>query len=95
MFCLTDFSSRTGGLGAVSIGRNEGAGLGACLGSFPASVRPLVHVDSEATDGSVAALWLGARGVFMVLAKLPGAMGVLQYWGNRLRRRKAGLIEYK
>ena len=23
------------------------------------------------------------------------AQGVLQYWGNRLRRRKAGLIEYK
>jgi GT2 family glycosyltransferase len=35
------------------------------------------------------------RGVFMVLAKLPEALGVLQYWGNRLRRRKAGLIEYK
>jgi hypothetical protein len=33
--------------------------------------------------------------VFMVLAKLPEALGVLQYWGNRLRRRKAGLIEYK
>jgi GT2 family glycosyltransferase len=37
----------------------------------------------------------GERGVFMVLAKLPEALGVLQYWGNRLRRRKAGLIEYK
>lgn len=35
------------------------------------------------------------RGVFMVLAKVPEAMGVLQYWANRLRRRKAGLIEYK
>lgn len=35
------------------------------------------------------------RGVFIVLAKLPEALGVLQYWGNRLRRRKAGLIEYK
>jgi GT2 family glycosyltransferase len=42
-------------LGAVIIGRNEGARLVACLGSFPASVRPLVYVDSGSTDGSVAA----------------------------------------
>ena len=42
-------------LGAVIIGRNEGARLVACLASFPASVRPLVYVDSGSTDGSVAA----------------------------------------
>jgi GT2 family glycosyltransferase len=42
-------------VGAVIIGRNEGARLVACLGSFPASVRPLVYVDSGSTDGSVAA----------------------------------------
>ena len=42
-------------LGAVVIGRNEGVRLVACLGSFPASVRPLVYVDSGSTDGSVAA----------------------------------------
>lgn len=35
------------------------------------------------------------RGVFMVLAKVPEALGVIQYWGNRLRRRQARLIEYK
>lgn len=35
------------------------------------------------------------RGVFMVLAKVPEAVGVLQYWLNRLRRRQARLIEYK
>jgi GT2 family glycosyltransferase len=39
----------------VIIGRNEGARLVACLGSFPAHVRPLVYVDSGSTDGSVAA----------------------------------------
>jgi GT2 family glycosyltransferase len=42
-------------VGAVIIGRNEGARLVACLASFPASVRPLVYVDSGSTDGSVAA----------------------------------------
>ena len=31
----------------------------------------------------------------MVLGKLPEAHGVLQFWGNRLRRRRARLIEYK
>jgi GT2 family glycosyltransferase len=35
------------------------------------------------------------RGVFMVVGKLPEALGVLQYWGNRMRRRQARLIEYK
>jgi GT2 family glycosyltransferase len=42
-------------LGAVIIGRNEGARLVACLASFPDWVRPLVYVDSGSTDGSVAA----------------------------------------
>lgn len=45
----------SGALGAVIIGRNEGARLVACLASFPAEVRPLVYVDSGSTDGSVAA----------------------------------------
>lgn len=45
----------SGGLGAVIIGRNEGARLVACLASFPDWVRPLVYVDSGSTDGSVAA----------------------------------------
>ncbi len=40
-------------MGAVIIGRNEGARLVACLQSFPAHVRPLVYVDSGSTDGSV------------------------------------------
>ena len=52
---MTDQPFRSGGLGAVIIGRNEGARLVACLASFPASVRPLVYVDSGSTDGSVAA----------------------------------------
>jgi hypothetical protein len=30
-----------------------------------------------------------------VIAKVPEAQGVLQYHLNRLRRRRAGLIEYK
>lgn len=45
----------SGRIGAVIIGRNEGARLVACLASFPEWVRPLVYVDSGSTDGSVAA----------------------------------------
>ena len=33
--------------------------------------------------------------VFTVLGKLPEALGVLDYWANRLRGRRRGLIEYK
>jgi hypothetical protein len=32
---------------------------------------------------------------FLVLGKVPESHGVLTYWFNRLRHRKAGLIEYK
>lgn len=52
---MTDLSVMTPGVGAVIIGRNEGARLVACLASFPGWVRPLVYVDSGSTDGSVAA----------------------------------------
>lgn len=50
-----DHETLPGRVGAVIIGRNEGARLLACLDSFPAWVRPLVYVDSGSTDGSVAA----------------------------------------
>lgn len=40
---------------AVLIGRNEGARLVAALASIPATVGPVVYVDSGSTDGSVAA----------------------------------------
>lgn len=52
---MTDPFPHSGAVGAVIIGRNEGARLVACLASFPAEVRPLVYVDSGSTDGSVAA----------------------------------------
>lgn len=42
-------------IGAVVIGRNEGARLVACLGSIPDGVSPVIYVDSGSTDGSVAA----------------------------------------
>jgi len=35
------------------------------------------------------------RAVFTVLGKFPEALGVLDYWTGRLRRRKTGLFEYK
>jgi GT2 family glycosyltransferase len=35
------------------------------------------------------------RAVFLTLGKLPEAQGVLQYWMNRIFRRRSGLIEYK
>lgn len=44
-----------GSLGAVIIGRNEGARLVACLQSLSSGVYPLIYVDSGSTDGSVAA----------------------------------------
>jgi GT2 family glycosyltransferase len=52
---VTDAAPESPRLGAVIIGRNEGARLVACLASFPSTVRPLVYVDSGSTDGSVAA----------------------------------------
>jgi GT2 family glycosyltransferase len=52
---VTDQALTSAGVGAVVIGRNEGARLVACLASFPEWVRPLVYVDSGSTDGSVAA----------------------------------------
>jgi hypothetical protein len=33
--------------------------------------------------------------VFSVLGRFPEGLGALGYWVNRLRNRKAGLIEYK
>ncbi|MHA6723781.1 glycosyltransferase [Sphingomonas sp. RS2018] len=41
-------------LGIVAIGRNEGGRLKRCLASIPAGI-PVVYVDSDSTDGSVAA----------------------------------------
>lgn len=35
------------------------------------------------------------RAFFTVLGKLPEAQGVIGYWWGRLRRKRAGLIEYK
>lgn len=42
-------------IGAVVIGRNEGARLVQCLASIPDRVTQVVYVDSGSTDGSVAA----------------------------------------
>jgi hypothetical protein len=36
-----------------------------------------------------------AQAVFLVLGKLPEALGVLSYWAKRLSGREARLIEYK
>jgi hypothetical protein len=35
------------------------------------------------------------RALFLVLARFPEVQGVGSFWLNRLRRRRAGLIEYK
>ncbi len=67
---VTDPNPPPGRVGAVIIGRNEGARLVACLGSFPAWVRPLVYVDSGSTDGSVkAARAAGAEVVALDMAQ--------------------------
>jgi GT2 family glycosyltransferase len=62
-------SPASGRIGAVIIGRNEGARLLACLRSFPAGVRPRIYVDSGSTDGSLAAAReAGADGVALDMA---------------------------
>ncbi len=47
-------AERSGALGVVAIGRNEGERLVRCLASIGRAV-PVVYVDSASTDGSVAA----------------------------------------
>ncbi|MBK5926778.1 glycosyltransferase family 2 protein [Rhodobaculum claviforme] len=47
--------SRLASVGAVVIGRNEGARLIACLASLPEGLARVVYVDSGSDDGSVAA----------------------------------------
>lgn len=42
-------------IGAVIIGRNEGARFLACLASLPDSLAPVIYVDSGSTDGSIEA----------------------------------------
>lgn len=42
--------------------------------------------------GNAAMRW---RALFYVLGRFPEAQGVLQFWFNRLRRRRSTLIEYK
>lgn len=67
---VTDPDPTPGRMGAVIIGRNEGARLVACLASFPAWVRPLVYVDSGSTDGSVdAARAVGAEVVALDMTR--------------------------
>jgi GT2 family glycosyltransferase len=51
-------------IGAVVIGRNEGARLIACLASIPAEVAPVIYVDSGSTDESTVAA--GAAGAKVV-----------------------------
>ncbi|MGY6633098.1 MAG: glycosyltransferase family 2 protein [Alkalilacustris sp.] len=58
--------SGPGRVGAVVIGRNEGARLVLCLAAIPDTVRPVVYVDSGSTDGSPeAAARAGARVVML------------------------------
>ncbi len=57
-------------VGAVIIGRNEGARLVACLQSVVGQVAQVVYVDSGSNDGSVAAATVaGARVVALDLAR--------------------------
>ena len=59
-----------GRVGAVAIGRNEGARLKACLRSARRDASVVVYVDSGSTDGSVAlARELGAQAVELDLSR--------------------------
>ncbi|MBE1282080.1 MAG: glycosyltransferase [Rhodobacteraceae bacterium] len=60
----------TSPIGAVVIGRNEGARLIACLTSLTDQVEQIVYVDSGSTDGSVhAARDLGAKVVELDMSR--------------------------
>lgn len=69
-------------VGAVVIGRNEGARLVACLASLSGRASPVVYVDSGSTDGSVAA----ARAAGAVVVALDTREGF-----TAARARNAGL----
>ncbi len=68
---MTRQSKPSGQIGAVIIGRNEGARLVACLASFPRDVRPLIYVDSGSTDGSVAMARAAGAEVVALDMKVP------------------------
>ena len=68
---MTQQGLAAGSLGAVVIGRNEGARLVACLESLSSGVRPLVYVDSGSTDGSVAAATAAGAVVVALETKIP------------------------
>ena len=73
-------------LGAVVIGRNEGARLLRCLASLQGRATPVVYVDSGSTDGSVAA------------ARATGAEVValdMSYPFTAARARNAGIAQLK
>jgi hypothetical protein len=72
-------------LGALALG----PGALALLGLWPAQVLRLALREGAGRRES----W--ERAFFLVLGKLPEALGVLEYAGRRLIRRPAGLIEYK
>lgn len=63
--------SGAGTLGAVVIGRNEGARLERCLASLKGAASPLVYVDSGSTDGSVAAAQAAGARVVQLDASTP------------------------
>lgn len=76
-----------------------GAGLALALAVHPAWLALLLVFPlqlmrlawRERGDGAVGR----ERALFLLLARFPEAQGVATFWFNRLRRRRAGLIEYK
>ncbi|MGC1494683.1 MAG: glycosyltransferase [Sulfitobacter sp.] len=73
-------------IGAVVIGRNEGARLIACLTALQGQVAQVVYVDSGSTDGSVAA----AQGMGAQVIALDMSQGF-----TAARARNAGLAALK
>ncbi len=75
-------------LAAVLAGMIHPAGLALLLAWLAQVLRLGLRWRAEGRPGWEAAL-------FTVLGKIPEALGVVGYWFNRIRRRRARLIEYK
>jgi GT2 family glycosyltransferase len=83
-----------GNVGAVVIGRNEGARLATCLNSVCMQLKSVVYVDSGSTDGSIElAASLGAT-VVALSPERPFTAARARNAGAERLREIGGLLEY-
>ena len=99
--------SRAGKGGPVVAGAAFAFAWTPCIGPTLGAILSAASLSGSAAKGAlllavypvqVLRLWprLGLeRALFLTLGKLPEALGVVQFWLNRLLHRRAALIEYK